>query len=87
MRRAEAVVLALRALGEAGQPATLTQRANLFTAAGEDFVRVGLMTDVPDQPVIRRIEDMMQSDSQFHHAKARAEVSAGDCDRVDGLGA
>ena len=53
MRGAERVVFALGALGEAGQAAALAQRADAVAPAGEDLVRIGLMADVPDQPVGR----------------------------------
>ena len=52
MRRAEGVVLALGALGEAGQPAALAQRADAVAPAGQDLVRIGLVADIPDQPVV-----------------------------------
>ena len=51
--------------------------------AGEDLVRIGLMADVPDDPVLRRIEDVMQRDGQFDDAEARAEMAAGDGNGVD----
>jgi hypothetical protein len=57
MRGAERVVFALAALGEAGQAAALAQRADAVAPAGQDLVRIGLVADVPDQPVARRIED------------------------------
>ena len=87
MRRAERVVFALGALGEARQAAALAQRADAVAPAGEDLVRIGLVADVPDQPVARRVEDVVQRDGQLDHAEAGAEMAAGDRDRVDGLGA
>ena len=57
---AERIVVALGALGETGQSAAGAQGADAVAAAGEDLVRVGLMADVPDQPVARRVEDVMQ---------------------------
>ena len=51
MRGAERIVFALGALGEAGQAAALPQRADAVAAAGEDLVRIGLVADVPDQPI------------------------------------
>ena len=87
MRGAERVVFALGALGEAGEAAALAQRADAVAPAGQDLVRIGLMADVPDQPVGRRVEHGMQRDGQFDHAEAGAEMAAGLGDRVDGLGA
>ena len=87
MGRAERVVLALGALGEAGQAAALAQRADAVAPAGEDLVRIGLVADVPDQPVARRVEDVVQRDRQLDDAEPGAEMAAGDRDRVDRLGA
>jgi len=53
MRSAERVVLALSALGEAGETAALAQRANAVAPAGQDLVWIGLVADVPDQPIVR----------------------------------
>ncbi len=71
MRRAERVVFALGALGEAGQAAALAQRADAVAPAGQDLVRIGLVADVPDQPVARRVEDVVQRDGQLDDAEAR----------------
>jgi hypothetical protein len=87
MGGAEGVVLALAALGEAGQAAGLAQGANAVAAAGQDLVRIGLVADVPDESVARRVEDVVQGDSQLDHAQARAEVAARYRDGIDGLGA
>ena len=51
MRRAERVIFAFGALGEAGQAAALAQGAHARAPAGDDLVRIGLMADVPDQTV------------------------------------
>ncbi len=85
MRGAERIVFALGALGETGQPAALADGADAVAAVGEDFVRIGLVADVPDQPVGRGVEHIMQRDGQFDHAEAGAEMAAGDGDRVDRL--
>jgi hypothetical protein len=73
-------------LGEAGEPAGLAQGADALAPAGQDLVRIGLVADIPDQPVARRVEDVMQRDRELDHAQPRAEMAAGDGDRVDRLG-
>jgi hypothetical protein len=83
--RAERVVVALRPLG-AGQAAALAQGADAVAAAGQDLVRIGLMADVPDQDVLRGFIDVVQGDRQLDHPQARAQVAAGDRNRVDRLG-
>ena len=87
MGRAERVVFALRAAGEAGQAAGLAQGADAVAPAGEDFMRIGLMADIPDQPVARGVEHRMDGDGEFDHAERGAEMAAGDRNGVDGFGA
>ena len=87
MRSAERVVFAFGALGEAGQPALLAQRADAVAPAGQDLVRIGLVADVPDQTVVRRVEDIVQRDRQLDHAEPGAEMAAGVGHGVDQLGA
>jgi hypothetical protein len=78
MARAEGIVFALVALAETGKTSGLADRAHATTTTGQDLVGIGLMTYVPDQPVVRRIEDMMQRNSELDYAKACAEMAAGD---------
>ncbi len=85
MRGAEGIVFALAAPGEAGEPAALAQSTDAVAAAGDDLVRIGLVADVPDQPVFRRVEHVMDRDGQFDHAEAGAEMPAGLADRRDHL--
>ena len=40
-------------------------------------MRVGLVTDVPDEAVMRGIEHVMQGNRQFHRAQVGAEMPAG----------
>jgi hypothetical protein len=85
MRGAEGIVAALGALGEAGQASALAQRADAVAPAGENLVRVGLMPDVPDQPVARGVEHMMQRHRQLDHAEPGAQVTARHRHRINGL--
>ena len=83
MRCAEGVVFALGALRESGQAAAGTQGANAITPAGQNFVRISLVADVPDQLVIGRVKNVVKGHREFDDAEARAEMTAGDGDRVD----
>jgi len=74
MGSAEGIVLALGPPGETGKAAALTQRPDPVAPTGHNFVRIGLMTDIPDQSVAGRIEDVMERNGQFDDAKAGAEV-------------
>ncbi len=72
---AERVVLALAALGEAGESAAPAQGAESVAASSQELVHVGLVADVPDDPVARRIEDPVQGDRQLHDAEAGAQMA------------
>ncbi len=51
--------------------------------AGEDLVRIGLVADVPQDLVLRRVEQRMQGDGELAGAEVRAEVPADLTDGVD----
>ena len=85
MGGAERIVFALGALGEAGEAAALAQRADAVAAAGENLVRIGLMADVPDEPIGRRVEHVVERHGQLDHPEPGAEVAAGHRHRVDRL--
>ena len=61
----------------------LADRRELVAAAGEDLVRVGLVADVPEDLVARRVEQRVQRDGELAGAEVGAEVPADLADRVD----
>ena len=67
----ERVVFALAALGKARKPSALAQSADAIAPACQNLMRIGLMADIPDQPVVRGFENIMQRDRQFDDAKPR----------------
>jgi hypothetical protein len=87
MRRAERIIVGLAALGEPAEAPLLAQRADAVAAAGDDLVGIALVAHVPDQLVIRRVEDRVDRDGQLDDAKRRPEVPAGDGHGADRLGA
>ena len=76
MRALDDVVLGLRALGVAGQPALLAEPAEVLPP-GQQLVHVGLVAGVEDDRVARRVEDPVDRDRQLDDAEVRAEVTAG----------
>ena len=83
MADAQHVVFALTAPWERMQAAFLADGANLVATAGQNFVRVGLMADVPDKLVERRVVDVVQRHGELHRAKPGGEVSAGTAHAVE----
>ena len=61
----------------------LADRAEPVAAAGQDLVRVGLVADVPEDLVARRVEQAVERDRELAGAEVRAEVAADLADRVD----
>ena len=57
--------------------------ASCVAAAGEDLVRVGLVADVPEDLVARRVQQRVQRDGELAGAEVGAEVPADLADRVD----
>ena len=87
MGGSKGVVFALRPAHEARQPVFLAQAADAIAAFGQDFVRVGLVPHVPDQPVVGGVEDPVQRDGQLDHAQTGTQMPARSADRVDQFGA
>ena len=85
MRRAERIVRAFGAPGEARQAAALAQRANAIAPPGQDLVRIGLVTDVEDQPVARGIKHPVQRHRQLDDAEPGAEMAPRHRYRIDRL--
>ena len=85
MGRAEGVVFALVALGEAGQPAALAERPDARPPAGQDLMRIGLVAHIPDQPVLRGLEEIVERHGQLDDAEPGAQMAAGDGDGIDRL--
>jgi hypothetical protein len=44
---------------------------------GQDLVRIGLMADIPDQPVARRVEDVMEPNGELDDTESGTEMAAG----------
>ncbi len=69
------VVLGLGLRGVAGQAALLLQPGEVLPA-GEQLVHVGLVARVPQDLVLRGLEDAVQGDGELDHAQVGAEVAA-----------
>ena len=74
--RAHDVVRRFRDRAEGREPSVLADRGQLVTAAGEHLVGVGLVADVPQDLVARRLEQRMQRHRQLARPQVGAEVPA-----------
>ena len=83
VRGAERIVFTFAALGETRKPTALAKRADAIAPAGENLMRIGLVADIPDDDIARRIEHVMQRHGEFDDAEARAQMPARDRYGVD----
>ena len=51
--------------------------------SGQDLVGIGLVADIPYQPVVRGVEDIVQGNGQFDRAQAGREMAAGTGNRFN----
>ena len=88
MADGEQVVVGLGRFGEAGHPAPLAQLAQQAQPSGDELVRVALVADVEQQPVLLgpEVENVVQGEGEFDDAEVGCEVPAGLGDLVaDGV--
>lgn len=72
MAAVEHIMLALIRAAEAREPALLTQGVKALVSAREQLVGIRLMSDIPDELVVRGIELLMHGESQLHDARLDA---------------
>ena len=81
--RAHDVVLGFVHGAEWRQPAVLADRLQAVAAPGEDLVGIGLVADIPQDLVARRIEHRVQRHGDLARTQVGSEVAADLTDRVD----
>ena len=70
-------------VGEPAQPVQFAYGVELFAAAGENLVPVGLVPHVPHDAVVGGVEHVVQGYGQLDGTHARPEVSRVMGQRVD----
>ena len=79
------VELRLAALGKPAHAPVLPQRREALTTSGEQFVHVGLVSDVEDDPIVRAVESAMNAERELDDPEVGCEVTAGLRDGRDEL--
>ena len=57
----KSIIDAFFSFGESADTAYFAHVGNFFFASGDNFMRVSLMADVPDDLILRRIKNIMES--------------------------
>ena len=76
MPGAEAVVLALTALGKAGDSAALPQGREAVAPSGQQLMNIALMPHIKNQMILRRGEHPVNSERQLHRTEVGRQVPA-----------
>ena len=71
----ESVETALAAARETAQTSQLTIGGEGVAALGDDLMGVGLVSNVPNQLIIRRIENVVDCRCQLHRTQTRTEMT------------
>src|ERR1700722_7692894 len=87
MSRSKGIVFAFGAPREPAQASGLSQGSNPFAPTGPALVRVGLMADIPNDAVRRRVEHIVQRGRPYDDAEAGVEMTACLRDSTDRFGA
>ena len=74
-------------LANPDRPSNCRNVAKLLAPPGEQFVRVNLMADIPDETIARAFEHVMERQRQFDDTQIGAKMPAGLCQRVQQKGA
>ena len=74
MARVEGVAFALRPFGKTAESAILANRVELRLAPGEELVRIRLVAHVPDEPVVRGIEYVVERYRKLDHPEVGGEM-------------
>src|SRR5579859_1123732 len=77
------IVDALIAPQVAGKPPELANSMETLAPASQQFMDIGLMPNIPDQQIIGRIKNSVQSYRQFDDAQVRGQVAALDRNLFD----
>ena len=75
MAAAEGVVFALVGVWEGFEAVEFSVGAEHVTAACQYLVGVSLMTHVPDDAVVGRIEHIVHGNGEFYRSQARPEMT------------
>jgi len=83
MADGELVIFAFFRVGKAAYAVGFAEQLKLVFPAGDDFMRIALVADVPEQFVLFEIEGVVQRQRQFHDAEVAGQMSTGLRDRAE----
>ncbi len=85
MAAGERVVFTLKRTRKRKNATKLAIGAETVASACENLVAVGLMTYIPYDTVVGRVEHIVECHRQFHHAQTRCEMAGIDRHLIDNV--
>ena len=64
------------AFRETGKPLRLPDGCKSLHSSSKDFMRIGLMTHIPNDPVFGRIQHVMQCNGEFYNPQSCTKMAA-----------
>src|SRR2546430_7905606 len=83
MANPKCIVLAFCSFRETGNAFVKTVGMKNVPSSRKDFMAIRLMTNIPNQLIVGRIKNIMQSYGKLYHAKACAKMPAIDRDIIN----
>ena len=73
----KSITIALLRVWKPGHPVKLTKAVKSVLASGQDLMGIGLMSHIPDQLVLRKIQHTVKRHGQLHGSQIRSHMSSG----------
>jgi hypothetical protein len=75
--RVKGIKRAFRSFGKAAYSFVLAQGVKFVFSSGYKFMRISLMTDIPNEFVRGRVKDIMKGQGQFDYTQTWGKVPPG----------
>ena len=78
MSDAKSIIFTLTSFWKTRNTAFRPIRVKYLSATSQDLVTIRLMTDIPDELIVRSIKYVVKRHSQFYYSETRSEVTISD---------
>src|SRR4030095_13898907 len=83
MSHSKRVVFTFTSSWKTAKSLILSVGNKIIAPAGENFMPVSLVSHIPNQLIVGRIENIMECNGQFNHAKARTKMTPMNADNIN----
>jgi hypothetical protein len=85
MPDAKGIIGAFSSFGKPAEATVFAVGGKIIPSAGKDFMTISLMTNVPNQLIVRSIEYIVKGNRQFNDAQAGSKMASMDADYIDNV--